>query len=57
MFDKELSKFIDSSFRLREKADYQDFVIISKEQAVEQFEKAGRAIEILRPYLLERWGE
>ena len=57
VFDKELSKFIDSSFRLREKADYQDFVIISKEQAVEQFEKAGRAIEILRPYLLERWSE
>ncbi len=30
---------LDTAFRLREKADYQDFVIISKEQTQEQAEK------------------
>ena len=39
VFDKSLSKFIDVSFRLREKADYQDFVVITKEQAEEQWKK------------------
>lgn len=57
VFDKEISKFIDISFRLREKADYQDFVVISQEQAVEQLEKAEKVMGILKPYLLERWGE
>ena len=32
---------LDTAFRLREKADYQDFVIISKEQTQEQAEKAA----------------
>lgn len=42
---------IDTAFRLREKADYQDFVIISKEKTVEQLEKARTTIEVIEPYL------
>lgn len=49
------SKMIDTAFRLREKADYQDFVIISKEQAGEQLEKAGKIMKIVMPYLEEQW--
>lgn len=33
IFDKSVSKMIDTAFRLREKADYQDFIIISKEES------------------------
>lgn len=40
VFDKSISKLIDTAYRLREKADYQDFIIISKDQAMEQIEKA-----------------
>lgn len=32
IFDRSVSKMIDTAFRLREKADYQDFTIISREK-------------------------
>lgn len=57
IFDKSISKMIDTAFRLREKADYQDFVIISKEQAGEQLEKAGKIMKMVMPYLEEQWGK
>lgn len=56
-FHKNISKLIDTTFRLREKADYQDFIIISKEQAQEQLEKAEKVVTMLEPYLRERWGK
>lgn len=56
IFDKRISKLIDTAFRLREKADYQDFVIISKEQAQGQLEKAEEIINVLKPYLIGKWG-
>lgn len=55
IFDKSISKLIDTAFRLREKADYQDFIIISKAQALEQLAKAEQIINILEPYLKKRW--
>ena len=57
VFDKSLSKFIDLSFRLREKADYQDFVVITKEQAEEQYNKAEQLMLAVKPYLEEQWNE
>lgn len=36
IFDKSISKLIDTAYRLREKADCQDFIIISKDQTIEQ---------------------
>lgn len=48
---------IDSTYRLREKADYEDFVIISKVQAVEQLQKAENVLQMIEPYLLEQWEE
>ncbi|MCB6414943.1 HEPN domain-containing protein [Faecalimonas umbilicata] len=55
IFDKNISKMIDTAFRLREKADYQDFVIISKDQAQEQLDKAEKIMEMVLPYLEEQW--
>lgn len=57
IFDKSISKMIDTAFRLREKADYQDFFIVSREMAVEQLEKADKIINTLEVYLKGKWEE
>ena len=57
IFDKEVSQIIDSAFRLREKADYQDFYAVSAEQAGLQIEKAEKIIKTIRPYLENKWTE
>lgn len=57
IFEKEISKQIDTAYRLREKADYQDFYVVSKEQAEEQIDKAQKVINIIKPYLESRWNE
>ena len=56
IFDKSISKILDASFRLREKADYEDFYIVSKESAEEQLERAKILIEEIRKYLNQKWG-
>jgi len=55
VFDKSLSKILDTSFRLREKADYDDFFMVSKDTAVKQIEKAEKVISIVGKYLEMRW--
>ena len=35
IFDREVSKIITLAYRLREKADYEDFAIVSKREAEE----------------------
>lgn len=44
VFDKSISKLVDTAYLLKEKADYQDFIIISKDQAMEQIEKAEKVL-------------
>ncbi|MBQ7520543.1 MAG: HEPN domain-containing protein [Clostridia bacterium] len=51
IFDKEISKMIDSCYRLREKADYDDFFLAAKEDAVMQLDKARRIICAVEAYL------
>lgn len=46
---------MDTAYRLREKADYQDFIIISKNQAIEQIEKATKVLDMIEPYLQGYW--
>ena len=55
IFDKSLSKILDTSFRLREKADYDDFFIVSKDTALEQLDKAENVISLVEEYLEKRW--
>lgn len=55
IFPKNLSKLLDTAFRLREKADYDYFTIISVDTAREQLAKAETIIAEVYPYLLEKW--
>jgi HEPN domain-containing protein len=41
--------------RLRERADYKDFEIISREMAEEQIQKAEKIMEMIHPFLKEKW--
>lgn len=55
IFDKNISKLIDTCYRLREKADYQDFFLVSHEMAKEQLEKAEKILNFVEPYLKTQW--
>ena len=51
VFDKELSKMIDSCYRLREKADYDDFYLVAKDEAVQQLEKAKKIFQTIETHI------
>ena len=51
VFDKELSKMIDSCYRLREKADYDDFYLVAKDEAVQQLEKAKKIFQTIESHI------
>ena len=55
IFDKSFSKIVDSAFRLREKADYEDFFVVAIDVAGKQIEKAEQLIGALELYLESRW--
>lgn len=57
IFDKRLSKILDTAFRLREKADYDDFFVVSYDAAKEQIQKAEEVINMVEPYLKQKWEE
>ena len=54
VFDKALSKMIDSSYRLREKADYDDFFLVAKDDAEQQLEKASHIVRTVKQYINTR---
>lgn len=54
VFDKALSKMIDSSYRLREKADYDDFFLVAKDDAEQQLEKASHIVQAVKQYINTR---
>ena len=51
LFDKEISNSISSLFRVRTASDYDDFYVISKQDAVFQLEKAEHIVRIIEKYL------
>lgn len=55
IFDKQLSKILDTAFRLREKADYDDFFVVSEDEAEGQLAKAETVLRMLLPYLEDKW--
>ena len=57
IFDKEISKMIDSCNRLREKADYDDFFLVAKDDAVLQLEKARQIVSATEQYIIEKTAE
>ena len=50
-FDKEASKIIKKASMLREKSDYEDFYIASKQEAEEQLEEAKIFLIKVKEYL------
>lgn len=50
-FDKEYSKYLNGAFQIRNNCDYADFFMISKEDAVEQYERAEKFINVVEEYL------
>lgn len=54
IFDKDISKMVDSCYRMREKADYDDFYLVAKEDAVLQLDKARRIICSVEAYLITK---
>ncbi len=57
VFDKGFSKLVDSAYRLREKADYEDFYIVAAEDARKQIEKAEAVIAEIEKHVRTRWEE
>ena len=51
IFPREIGRLIGMMQRVREKSDYDDFYIASKEKAEEQFESATIVIEAVKKYL------
>lgn len=54
VFPKEMSKMIRDAMEHREKADYLDFYIASKDEAAKQIERAEEFSKIIRKYLVEK---
>lgn len=51
VFSKDTSKMIESCYRLREKADYDDFYLIAKDEAVKQLNTAEILFKEIEKYL------
>ena len=54
IFSRELGKLIGEIQRIREKSDYDDFYIASKEDAEKQLETAKLVVEKVKIYLKEK---
>ena len=55
IFDRLVSKNIDKAFRIREKADYQDFFAVSESDAENQIADAEELLDRVKGYLISRW--
>ncbi len=51
LFDKKYSKYISSAFQIKNNCDYDDFFIVSKEEAIEQYEHAYELYEAVKNFL------
>ncbi len=51
IFDKKLSKYITVAFQIRNNCDYNDFYIVSKEDAINQYKQAKELYKIISEYL------
>ena len=55
VFESEISKKIQSAYRLRENADYQDFFVVSKQDTQNQLDNAIDVLKKIKSYLDEKW--
>lgn len=54
IFEKRYSKYISQAFQIRNNTDYADFYIVSKDDAVEQYERAQEFFEVIKNYLQQQ---
>ena len=54
IFDVKYSKYLQNAFQIRNSCDYDDFFIASKQDAVEQYNRAAEFYEGIQNYLLNR---
>jgi uncharacterized protein (UPF0332 family) len=54
VFDRDMSRYIQSAFDWRSDADYQDFFVVAKEDAEKQLEHAKIIYEKLRVHIEDR---
>ena len=55
LFDKNISDAISSLFRVRSSSDYDDFYIVSKQDAVKQTEYAEMITSLISAYLEDKY--
>ena len=51
LLDVKFSSYIGDAFRARQYSDYEDFIIVSREQAEEQYQHAVEFVEAVKKYL------
>ncbi len=49
--DKKYSKYLQNAFQIRNTCDYDDFYIVSSEDASEQYEHAAEMVKVLTDYI------
>lgn len=53
IFDKKYSKYLQQAFQIRNSCDYDDFYIVSKQDAEEQYERAAEILTVVENYIKE----
>lgn len=56
MFDSKYSKYLTMAFQIRNSCNYDDFYVISRARAEEQYKHAEEMIEIIKDYLQNNEG-
>lgn len=51
IFDKKYSKYLQQAFQIRNSCDYDDFFIVSKQDAEEQYERAVEILVVIEGYI------
>lgn len=52
IFDKKYSKYIQTAFQIRNNCDYDDFFVVSRQDAQEQYEKAEELYKRVKQFVL-----
>lgn len=52
IFEKKYSKYLQSAFQIRNSCDYDDFFIVSKQDAEEQYQIAEEFYNVIKNYLI-----
>lgn len=51
IIDRKYSKYIQQAFQIRNSCDYDDFFIVSKQDAEEQYERAKEVLAVIGEYI------